>query len=292
MRIGIVGAENSHATLIAGILNVDRDLPGFSATHVWGETSEFAERAAQQGRVPHVVTDPGAMVGQVDAVIVDHRDGRHHAAAARPFIQAGLPVFVDKPFCTDLEEGIALVRLARASGVAITSFSTLPLEPSVCRFADCLSEVGGLRSLVTAGPCDIDGPYSGVFFYGVHQVEVMLKLVEARPVAVTTTRNGADGIAVVTFDSGVIASVNCLADWWGGSGFHAFACGDGGTHSAHLTSEEKPFLTGVKLFCGMFETGVEPVPPQRYLTAVAVLAAMQESFGTGAPVAVKCVPEL
>ena len=291
-RIGIVGAENSHATLIAHILNVDRDVPGFSVTHVWGETDELAQKAAREAGIPHIVADPREMVGQVDAAVVDHRDGKHHAAAATPFVEAGVPVFVDKPFCTDLQEGLELVRLARARRVAITSFSTLPLEPSVQAFADHMRVIGRLRSLTTAGPCDIDGPYSGVFFYGVHQVEVMLKLVEVRPVSVSATRNGSDGVAVVTFDRDIIVSINCLNEWWGGGGFHAFACGDEGMHNAHLASEGKPLLAGAQLFCKMFETGVEPVPTGRYLTAVAVLTAMQESFATGVPVSVARVPEL
>jgi len=292
MRIGIVGAESSHTAIIARILNVDQAVPGATVTHVWGETEEFAQKAARDGAIACIVRDPGEMIGRVDAAVVDHRDGKHHAAAARPLLEAGIPVFVDKPFCTDLEEGLGLVRLARARGVAITSFSTLPLEPSVQEFADRLPGIGRLRALVTAGPCDIDGPYSGVFFYGVHQVETVLSLVGARPVSVTATRSGTDGVATVTFDSGVIASVHCLQDWWGGGGFHAFACGEEGTRSAHLTSEEKPFLSGVKLFCEMFETGIEPVPPQRYLTGVAVLAAMRESFAAGVPVTVQRVPEL
>lgn len=292
MRIGIVGAENSHTALIAGILNVDRAVPGFHVTHVWGETHEFAAKAARDSEIPCIVTDPGDMLTEVDAVIVDHRDGKHHASAARPFIEHGIPVFVDKPFCTDLEEGLSLVRLARGRNCAITSFSTLPLEQSVCEFASGLQGIGKLRSLVTAGPCDIDGPYSGVFFYGVHQVETVLSLVDSRPVSVMTTRSGADGVATVVFEGGFIATLQCLNDWWGGGGFHAFACGDEGTETAHLTSEEKPFLTGVKLFCEMFATGVEPVPPQRYLTGVAVLAAMRESFATGRPVAVERLPDL
>ncbi len=292
MRIGIVGAESSHTSIIARLLNTDQAVPGATVSHVWGESDEFARKAAREGEIPCIVRDAVEMIGHVDAVVVDHRDGKHHATAAKLFLEAGLPVFIDKPFCTDLAEGLELVRFARAKGAAITSFSTLPLESSSREFLGHLQEIGRLRAIVTAGPCDIDGPYSGVFFYGVHQVEMMLSCVGSEPVSVTTARSGADGVATVTFESGVIASLNCLQDWWGGGGFHAFACGEEGTHTAHLTSEEKPFLTGVKLFCGMFETGVEPVPPQHYLTGVAVLAAMRESFAAGAPVTVHRVPEL
>ncbi len=46
MRIGIVGAENSHCAHIAKSLNVEGSLPGCEVTHVWGETPEFAAKAA------------------------------------------------------------------------------------------------------------------------------------------------------------------------------------------------------------------------------------------------------
>ncbi len=36
MRIGIVGAENSHAVAIAKTLNIERAVPGFEVTYVWG----------------------------------------------------------------------------------------------------------------------------------------------------------------------------------------------------------------------------------------------------------------
>jgi predicted dehydrogenase len=292
MRIGIVGAENSHTGLIATALNVHQAVPGFAVTHLWGETEQFARQAAETGRIPAIVADPTDMIGEIDAAVFDHRDGKHHLPAARPFVEAGLPVFIDKPFCTDLEQGVEFVRFARAKGVPVTSFSTLPLEHSVAQFADRLARIGRLRSLVTAGPLDVDSPYSGVFFYGIHQVELMLKLVAARPVAVTTARLGHDGAAAVTFEGGPICLINCLQEWWGGGGFHALACGDDGVESAHLTSDEQPLLTGIRTFCAMFETGIEPVPPRRYLTAVAVLAAMRGSFETGQSLPVASVPDL
>ena len=42
MRIGIVGSENSHTIAIAKTLNIEKAVPGFEVTHVWGETVEFA----------------------------------------------------------------------------------------------------------------------------------------------------------------------------------------------------------------------------------------------------------
>ena len=152
--------------------------------------------------------------------------------------------------------------------------------------------LGAIRSLVTAGPVDIDSPWGGVFFYGVHQVDLICNLLpEATPVSVTTVRQGKDGIATISFDSGAFAVVHCLKEGWK-SGFAASAYGNDKIAHAGLVFDANAYLTGIKRFCRMFETGVEPVKPASYLRPVAVLQAMQRSFDTGQPAAIASVPEL
>ena len=290
MRIGIVGSENSHTIHIAKSLNIEKDVPGFEVTHLWGETSELAQKAAQEGQIPNIVNDPPDMIGRIDAVLVDHRHGQHHLPAARPFVEAGIPVFVDKPFCTDLAEGIEFVQFARAKGVPVTSYSVLSLQQSALQFAAEMKNLGRLRALVTAGPVEIESQYGGVFFYAIHQVDLICTLLDAVPLQVNTARHGDDGAATITFENGPLAVVNCLKDWWA-AGFIATACGDEGAKHSPLPFDEKMYLSGIKRFCEMFTTGKEPVPPQAYLRPVAVLEAMQKSFDTGRPVPVAAVPE-
>jgi len=291
MRIGIIGSENSHTAAIAKTLNLDKEVPGFEVTHVWGETPEFAAKAAADGGIPTIVAEPTDMLGVVDAVLVDHRHGKYHLAAVRPFVEAGLPVFVDKPFTTDLKEGIEFVRLAKKKRVPITSYSTVSLQQSAVAFAEEMRKMGQLRTLVTTGPVDIESPYGGVFFYAVHQVDLICNLVPATPLKVSTSRQGADGVATITFDDGCFAVVHCFKEKWGPQMYATAHGAEGAVHAA-LVFDEKPYLTGVKRFCKMFETGVAPVPPATYLRPVAVLAAMQQSFDTGRAVKVKKIPKL
>ena len=51
MRIGIIGAENSHTAAIAKVINVDKLVKGFTVDYVWGETKEYAKTAAKAGCV-------------------------------------------------------------------------------------------------------------------------------------------------------------------------------------------------------------------------------------------------
>lgn len=289
MRIGIVGAENSHCTHIAKKLNIEQALPDCEVTHVWGETAEFAAKAAEEGRIPHVVADPSDMISHVDGVMLDHRDGKYHLPAARPLVDAGIPVFVDKPFCTDLDEGIDFVRFARSKNVAVTSFSTVPLQASVISFYEAAKKLGRLRAVVTAGPCDIESQYGGVFFYGIHQVEMVTKLLNAEPLEVTISRHGDDAVAVVTFKDGPLVTHHLLKEWWPVN-FTAAAYGDDGAHYTDAPWDEDLYIAGIRLFTGMFETGEEPIPPKDYLRPIAILQAMRESLQSGAAVAVPEVP--
>ena len=46
IRIGIVGAENSHSVAISKTLNIAKRVPGFRVVAIWGETDKFARDAA------------------------------------------------------------------------------------------------------------------------------------------------------------------------------------------------------------------------------------------------------
>ena len=123
MKIGIIGAENSHTIRIGEILNVKKMIKGASLDYVWGETDKFAKIAAKQAKIPNIVKHPKDMIGKIDAVIVDHRHGKYHLKAVLPFIKEGIPTFVDKPFCYRLKEGREFLKLARKYKTPVTEIA-------------------------------------------------------------------------------------------------------------------------------------------------------------------------
>jgi hypothetical protein len=56
-----------------------------------------APKVAADSRIQQVVARPEEVIGQVDAVILGTDDGHEPVRRARPFVEAGLPMFVDKP---------------------------------------------------------------------------------------------------------------------------------------------------------------------------------------------------
>ena len=117
-RVGILGTENSHAMAFAQILNgykpeFTSQFNDFRVVAVGGIDPEASKNVAEKCGIDTIVNKPEDMVGMVDAVMITCRDGQYHAPYARPFIAAGIPAFIDKPFTSNPEEALALAKLAK-----------------------------------------------------------------------------------------------------------------------------------------------------------------------------------
>ena len=288
MKIGIVGAENSHTAAIAKVINVQKKVRGAQVTHVWGETAKFAQAAAEAGQIPAIVSQPTDLIGQVDAAVVDHRHGKFHLPAVAPLLEEKMPLFVDKPFCYRLGEGRKFLARAAELGVPVCSFSTLPKQASFKAFKAAARKLGPLQALVATGACDIKSKWGGIFFYGIHQVDMVLRIAGYQVRWAQVVRGtGGNHTAILSYADGSQVSMNLI----GGSsaGFHLSAIGAKGRLDQPITSDESMYLSGVREFCSMFRTGKTQETAQTMLGPVAVLEALEKSVASRKRVKVAAV---
>lgn len=283
-NIGIIGAENSHTVAIAKTINIDKLVSGFSVTHVWGETPGDAKDAQERGLIPNIVQEPEDLIGQVDAAIVDHRHPKYHLPAVRPLLEAKIPLFVDKPFCYRLDEGKEFLARARELDVPVCSFSVLPKQASFAQLQEDVRELGRIISVVSTGPCDIDSEYGGVFFYGIHQVDMVVRLLDQDITHVQLNRGQQNHTATLYSASGAISTMNLVGE--GRVGFHVSVIGEKGRTDRVISYDENTYLTGVLDFCRMFSTGETDETDSSMLTPVAVLEALEKSQASGEKVEV------
>ena len=145
IRIGIIGAENSHTIGYGRTFNIEKKFPGVEVLYVWGETDEFAKNSAEKGAIPNIVKDPREMLGKIDALIVDHRHAKYHLEPALPFVKAGIPAFIDKPFCFRVSEGKEFLKAAREAGTPVSSYSTGSHSIETLDIAEQIKENTGYR---------------------------------------------------------------------------------------------------------------------------------------------------
>ncbi|MGB2822945.1 MAG: Gfo/Idh/MocA family oxidoreductase, partial [Phycisphaerae bacterium] len=87
-------------------------------------------RAVARQRSCQALTDVAQAVGKVDAAIVAVPTAQH-VAAARPFIDAGKCVLIEKPFTNDVAAGEDLIALARRRNTSVQVGHTERFNPAV-----------------------------------------------------------------------------------------------------------------------------------------------------------------
>jgi len=274
IRIGIIGAENSHTAGFGKMFNIDHKFPGVEVTHLWGETGEFARKAAEAGKIPNIVKEQEEMLGKIDALIVDHRHAKYHLEAAQPFVKAGIPTFVDKPFCYRVEEGKAFLELARKMGTPVTSFSSIAQSYATYDIKQQLESMGEINHVVRYGPVDLDSEYGGVFFYGVHILQPLMVMFGEDIQRVKITRDGKKGSAGLVFRSGLYATLMFKNVSYGWETF--VETKKGLVELKSRVPESEPGKMYVDIV-EMFRTRVEPRSHQSILNEVAVLEALERS---------------
>jgi predicted dehydrogenase len=278
VRIGIVGTESSHVDRFVDHLNVHGLGGDARVVALSGGAGPRNELLRAAGAVEHVVAEPRDLLGLVDAVIVADRDGALHREHAVPFLEQGLPVLVDKPLARTAADAEAIIAAARAHDAPLTSYSALRLLPATDALAAEAARHGPAQVVVASGPADPDGPHGGVFFYGIHPVDVALRLAPGALGEVRVERSGATVTATAT--AGPTRVVVNLVRPAGTAQipFHALVVGRVGIAQRTLELGEDYLLPGLTAFLGMARTRRPPLPYGDLLRPVRFLQEVDEAL--------------
>lgn len=272
--IGIIGAENSHTAAFGKLFNIDKLFPGVSVKYVWGETENFARIAMKKGNIPNMVNDPNEMLGKIDALIVDHRHGKYHLDAALPFLEEGIPMFIDKPFCYRKEKGEKFLALARKSNTPVTSYSSVANSFSTMDIKRQINKMGKIKRVISYGPIDLESKYGGVFFYGPHLIEPLIYIFDNKVVKVRVNKIDKTGNANMIFDDGMMVTIIFSKK---NRGWQTFVESDNGFVEVKPNiSKKTPTKSDIDMV-NMFRTGKEPRDHKNILHGVAILEALEKS---------------
>lgn len=285
-RIGVIGTENFHANQFTAFFNQKNEngeyrYPDCHVTLVWGHYPEASEKLVNELGADKVASGIEEMVENVDAVMITARDGKFHYEFAKPFIEAGIPAFIDKPFTIDPEQTLDLIRLAKEKGVPLCGGSSLKYADGIMEFKKFAES--DKKSIVTgnlAAPLDFNSIYSGFFFYSSHLTEMTLEVFGYNPRKVMAMeKNGGVCVTVGYDDYLVTNNFNTGVGIYTGSIFAL----DGKSRYAEI-SLEKCAERETDDFVEMLRTGKMPYSYEKLAMPVFYMNAVHEAYESG-----KCV---
>jgi Predicted dehydrogenases and related proteins len=288
-KIGIVGSDNSHAYHFAEIINNKNEYEGktyfsdYIVSHIFGVEEEVTRDRAEKAGIANIVESVEGMLGEVDAVIVVFRHGDLHLGYALPFVKAGIPVFIDKPFTIKAEDTIELINTAKENNTLITGGSTLKY----------LDEVIEIRSLLKSKEdIDTDGKYlstgmvsyqiydkeeyGGIHFYGPHTVETALFLFGYDVRKVYASKTNKNIIAILKYDVFQIV----LNFMYSCGGLRINIIGEDLFINKEIDDSDD-YKKGMIGFARTLEKGQSDLTSEQILMPVVVLNAIDKSLNTG-----------
>jgi hypothetical protein len=122
---------------------------------------EYGAEFADEFGIPNVCDRPEDMIGKVDAVIIHSCNWDAHVGRARPFVEANVPVLIDKPMVGKVRDAQTFIDWADA-GHVITGGSSLRYAVETAEFlAKPKDEMGAVHTAFAG--CGVDD-----FNYGIH----------------------------------------------------------------------------------------------------------------------------
>ncbi len=121
-------------------------IEGARITHIWTQEGQISEHVAAASLIGNIVDDMADLIGEVDAVILARDDGENHLKMAAPFIEAGVPIFIDKPLTDNAEDLREFVRYYEA-GKPIMSCSSMRYDEGLLAAREGLGRIRAAHTI-------------------------------------------------------------------------------------------------------------------------------------------------
>jgi predicted dehydrogenase len=257
---------------VANYLRANADtlgIPGAKVTHVWSQDFGISESIAKSSKIPNIAKKLEDLVGEVDAVILGRDDPENHVAMAKPFLAAGIPLFIDKPLAfsqTDLDFFAGEVK----AGKWLMSCSSMRYAQECRTVKQELTSLGDLHLVTAVGKKDWKK-------YGVHLLEALFStLDDPKPIWVQHVGEKDKDIVVIGFENEVKATVHLFADICGT--FQLSFFGSNGWRMADIRNSYSMFRDNMIEFVRSVEEGGSRLDFGKTYAIIQTLIGAQESF--------------
>lgn len=296
VRIGLIDFDTSHVVAFTQRLNhVDiaetEWVEGARVVAAWPGDSRimperipgYTEQLKKYGI--EIVGRPEDLIGKIDAVMIESQQGSRHLERARPFLERGIPTFVDKPFANSIEDADAMIALANKHNAPLMSCSALRYDPTVQEALSKRDQLGRIVSVEVWGNAPLHPGNPGLLHYGIHGVEMLYTLMGPGCKFLNNTSNEKGEVAVGLWADGRTGVVRGVREGQGGFGFTAHY------EKGHFTAESKGarfYTEMLKEVVKMFQTGRSPIDPAETREIIAfIIAAARSAEKDGARVPVR-----
>ncbi len=174
-------------------------------THIWTQDKSLSEHIAKASMIENIVDSMEDMIGNVDGVLLARDDPENHVAMAKPFLDANVPIFIDKPLASSTND-LAYFAEQNEKGKLFMSSSSMRYSSECRAIKTELKSLGEIELATVVGKKDW-------VKYGVHMLEALFALLDdPKVVSVQNIGKSGQDIVLIQFENGLLATVHLFMD--------------------------------------------------------------------------------
>ena len=277
-KVAILGCENSHANAFLKFIKEKEEFSDVSVVGVYSDQREAAEKLNAQFGVP-VMDDYAQAVGQIDGLIITARHGDNHYKYARPYIESGRPMFIDKPITIDEQEAVAFMKQLKAHDVRISGGSSLKQDVFVRQLKhNAQNSVGGgtIGGFVRA-PYQSENAYGGFYFYAQHLVEMVCEIFGRFPLSVEAKKKGDQISVLFRYPDYDCSAVFCDRSYV----YYAARMAEKSSKSFEIPTTTDWYYREFKEFAEILNGGEQTCTHEEFISPVFIMNAIMRSLESG-----------
>lgn len=182
-------------------------IPDAAVTHVWTQDPSISRQIANASLIEHVVDRYDDMIGEIDALLLARDDAENHMQFALPFLDAGIPVYIDKPIALS-ETGLQQLLAAQKYPGQIFTCSALKYAPEFQLKDTQRQSLGKLKSIDAMTPKSWGK-------YAIHVIEPLLDIIGDQGEIISKKlceRSGDVVTLLIVWSSGLQATISSMGD--------------------------------------------------------------------------------
>src|SRR5918993_3014655 len=289
LRIGLVGLDTSHVIVFSKCFNkpghADHVAGGRVVAGFPGGSPDFELSRSRVGKFTEQVREdfgvaiadaPEAVAEACDLVFITAADGRTHLDYVRKTISARKPTFIDKPLAVTSVDAREIMRLGEQHHVPIMSASSLRYAPALLEALgdDALGPIAGVDVF---GPMPIEPTQGGLFWYGIHTVDMLNRAMGGGCREVRTTTSANHDAVAATWSDGRVATLHGLRDAHGKFGLTIHRDKGFQFVDAYAGAKRSAYAAMLDAVMRSLPQGKSDVEPKETLEIIRLIEAANES---------------
>ncbi len=234
-------------------------------SHAWTQDPAITQNIAESCNISNTPENYTDFIGEVDAILLARDDHENHHEISKPFLNAGLPIFIDKPLATSSQSANDIFDLQTYEGQIFTC-SALRFAEELYPSPQELQEIGPITHIMGSTVKSWDK-------YAIHLIEPVINFLgfNSNISEIKTSKIGETVSVIAKWDNDIITEFQAMGHNVKKGPIRITYYGENGYVTKEFTDPFSAFKTALMHFVETVRSSTIAIPKTETLKVINII---------------------